>query len=145
MRLRYLGGDRTGALRQYEACAAALQEELGVKPSASTLRLHAQILADQLHRAAPSRHAGEPEPAADQPSLLAVLDHPERGVPVVLVGGTNGKGSASAMLEALLRAHGVRCGLYTSPHLVRPNVHDALRHAADPNPRPQHFDMLCPH
>lgn len=54
-------------------------------------------------------------------ALLALLGHPERNLPVVLVGGTNGKGSASAMLEALLRAHGVRCGLYTSPHLVRPN------------------------
>ena len=41
--------------------------------------------------------------------------------PVVTVGGTNGKGSTSAMLEANLRAAGYRTGLYTSPHLLRYN------------------------
>lgn len=35
------------------------------------------------------------------------------------VAGTNGKGSVCALLDAILRAHGVRSGLYTSPHLVR--------------------------
>jgi dihydrofolate synthase / folylpolyglutamate synthase len=38
--------------------------------------------------------------------------------PVITVGGTNGKGSTCAMLEAILRAGGRRTGLYTSPHLV---------------------------
>jgi dihydrofolate synthase / folylpolyglutamate synthase len=42
-------------------------------------------------------------------------------VPVVTVGGTNGKGSCCALLEAMLRAGGYRTGLYTSPHLVRYN------------------------
>ena len=37
----------------------------------------------------------------------------------ILVVGTNGKGSTAAMLEAVLRAHGVATGLYTSPHLIR--------------------------
>ena len=41
--------------------------------------------------------------------------------PVITVGGTNGKGSTCAMLEAILRAAGYRTGLYTSPHLVRYN------------------------
>jgi len=41
--------------------------------------------------------------------------------PVITVGGTNGKGSTCAMLEAILRAGGYRTGLYTSPHLVRYN------------------------
>ena len=40
---------------------------------------------------------------------------------VVTVGGTNGKGSTAAMLEAILRAAGHRVGLYTSPHLLRFN------------------------
>jgi dihydrofolate synthase/folylpolyglutamate synthase len=53
-------------------------------------------------------------------ALLLLLDHPERLFPVVLVGGTNGKGSVVAMLDALLRAHGRRAGVTTSPHLVRP-------------------------
>jgi dihydrofolate synthase/folylpolyglutamate synthase len=42
-------------------------------------------------------------------------------MPVVVVGGTNGKGSTCAFLEAILRAAGYRVGLYTSPHLARYN------------------------
>ncbi|HEY6897299.1 MAG TPA: bifunctional tetrahydrofolate synthase/dihydrofolate synthase [Rhodocyclaceae bacterium] len=41
--------------------------------------------------------------------------------PVILVGGTNGKGSTCAMLERILRYAGYRTGLYTSPHLLRYN------------------------
>ena len=41
--------------------------------------------------------------------------------PVITVGGTNGKGSASAMLESILRAAGYRTALYSSPHLLRYN------------------------
>lgn len=41
--------------------------------------------------------------------------------PVILVGGTNGKGSTSAYLEAMLSAADYRVGLYTSPHLLRYN------------------------
>lgn len=40
---------------------------------------------------------------------------------IITVGGTNGKGSTCAMLEAMLRAAGYRVGLYTSPHLLRYN------------------------
>ncbi len=41
--------------------------------------------------------------------------------PVITVGGTNGKGSVCAMLEAILLAAGYRVGLYTSPHLLTYN------------------------
>ena len=41
--------------------------------------------------------------------------------PIFTVGGTNGKGSTCAMLEAILQAGGYRTGLYTSPHLRRYN------------------------
>ena len=41
--------------------------------------------------------------------------------PIVVVAGTNGKGSTCAMLEAITRAAGYRTGLYTSPHLLRFN------------------------
>jgi dihydrofolate synthase/folylpolyglutamate synthase len=40
---------------------------------------------------------------------------------VITVGGTNGKGSTVACLDAMLRAAGVRCGRFTSPHLARYN------------------------
>jgi dihydrofolate synthase/folylpolyglutamate synthase len=41
--------------------------------------------------------------------------------PVIIVGGTNGKGSTCAMLESILLQAGYRVGLYTSPHLLRFN------------------------
>ena len=55
------------------------------------------------------------------------------GCPVVTVGGTNGKGSTCAILEAVLRCAGYRTGLYTSPHLLRYNerVRVAGREADD--------------
>ena len=43
------------------------------------------------------------------------------GFPIITVGGTNGKGSVCAMLEAILSSAGYRVGLYTSPHLLRYN------------------------
>ncbi len=51
-------------------------------------------------------------------ALLDALGHPERRYTLAQVGGTNGKGSISAMLAAMLHAEGRRVGLYTSPHLV---------------------------
>src|SRR5215469_6947387 len=48
MRLHYLSGDRSAALRQYEQCTTALAEELGAKPSKHTIALYEQIHADQL-------------------------------------------------------------------------------------------------
>ena len=41
--------------------------------------------------------------------------------PVIIVGGTNGKGSTCAMLESILLQAGYRVGLYTSPHLMHFN------------------------
>jgi len=53
--------------------------------------------------------------------------------PILTVGGTNGKGSTCAMLEAVLRSADYRTGLYTSPHLLRYNerVRIAGREADD--------------
>jgi dihydrofolate synthase/folylpolyglutamate synthase len=66
-----------------------------------------------------ARRAEGPRFGIDRMRLLAAaLGHPEREVPCLHVAGTNGKGSVSAMLEAILRAAGWRTGLYTSPHLV---------------------------
>ena len=53
--------------------------------------------------------------------LLGALDNPERQFPAVLIAGTNGKGSTAATLASILRASGLKTGLYTSPHLARIN------------------------
>ncbi|HEU4511440.1 MAG TPA: folylpolyglutamate synthase/dihydrofolate synthase family protein [Pyrinomonadaceae bacterium] len=50
--------------------------------------------------------------------LLAALDHPERAFPSVQIAGTNGKGSTATMLDSICRTASIKCGLYTSPHLV---------------------------
>jgi dihydrofolate synthase / folylpolyglutamate synthase len=50
--------------------------------------------------------------------LLSALGRPEEAFRSIVVAGTNGKGSVSAMLERGLRAAGYRTGRYTSPHLV---------------------------
>ena len=50
-------------------------------------------------------------------ALLEALGHPERRLAIVQVGGTNGKGSAAALLAGMFKAAGRRVGLYTSPHL----------------------------
>jgi dihydrofolate synthase/folylpolyglutamate synthase len=50
--------------------------------------------------------------------LLDALGNPQEKLRFLHVAGTNGKGSTCAMLDAILRAEGLRTGLYTSPHLV---------------------------
>lgn len=62
-------------------------------------------------------------------ALLAALGSPESSFPSILVGGTNGKGSVAGMLDAILGRAGHRVGLYTSPHLIRPN--ERVRIAAE--------------
>jgi dihydrofolate synthase/folylpolyglutamate synthase len=50
--------------------------------------------------------------------LVGHLGRPDRAFPAVIVAGTNGKGSVTAMIERGLRAAGYRTGRFTSPHLV---------------------------
>ncbi|NLS76914.1 MAG: hypothetical protein GXY76_06605 [Chloroflexi bacterium] len=69
MRLYYLAGDRSEALRQYRRCATALRAELDVEPSRATARLYEAIRADRLDARAP---AGEAETRA-LPRVLAQL------------------------------------------------------------------------
>lgn len=82
MRLRVLAGDRTGALRQYERCAAVLRAELGVEPSARTQRLHEQIQADTLTplEPPPGPPPAVPPPAMPPPSTLPELDSVAEGM-----------------------------------------------------------------
>jgi dihydrofolate synthase/folylpolyglutamate synthase len=58
------------------------------------------------------------EPILDRmAALVSVLGDPQRSYPVIHVTGTNGKTSTARMIESLLRARGLRTGLFTSPHL----------------------------
>ena len=59
-------------------------------------------------------------------SAMALLP----AVPVITIGGTNGKGSACMMLEAILHHAGYKTGCYTSPHLLRYN--ERVRIAREP-------------
>jgi dihydrofolate synthase/folylpolyglutamate synthase len=60
-------------------------------------------------------------------AVLAACGDPHRRFPSLHVAGTNGKGSVSAMLTSILSAHGLRVGLFTSPHLA--DVRERIRAA----------------
>ena len=53
-------------------------------------------------------------------TILSSFKNPHQKYPSVLVAGTNGKGSVCAMLTQILIHHDLRPGLFTSPHLVKP-------------------------
>lgn len=50
--------------------------------------------------------------------LMEAADNPQTRYTTVHIGGTNGKGSVTALLDAMLRAGGYRTGRFTSPHLI---------------------------
>jgi DNA-binding SARP family transcriptional activator len=64
MQLHWLSGDRTGALRQYQACTAALKEELGVSPSRRTVELYERIASGEVQVPQP----GSPLPSRKRPA-----------------------------------------------------------------------------
>lgn len=51
-------------------------------------------------------------------ALDKIFDHPHRRYKTIHIGGTNGKGSVSHLLAAILQKSGYKVGLYTSPHLI---------------------------
>lgn len=73
MRLHYLAGDRTAALRQYERCITALAHELDVTPAQRTIDLYEQIRADQLGRPAVIAQGVPKEQSPLLPSVLRGL------------------------------------------------------------------------
>ena len=78
MRLYYLAGNRTAALRQFASCVAALQEELDAPPARSTLALYEQIRTDRLRRPgsagqSPALPADPGAPAHDDQDAVAQL------------------------------------------------------------------------
>lgn len=69
-------------------------------------------------------YARQPENAVERrldatARVLELLGHPERSYGIIHVTGTNGKSSTARIAGSILRAHGLRVGVFTSPHLVR--------------------------
>jgi dihydrofolate synthase/folylpolyglutamate synthase len=64
---------------------------------------------------------GAKAPAETFARALGLLGNPQDKLNVIHIAGTNGKGSVCALLDAVLRAAGVKTGLFTSPHLSRVN------------------------
>jgi len=62
--------------------------------------------------------SGYKEGLANTLTLDEHFDHPHQSYATIHIGGTNGKGSVSHCITALLQEVGYRVGLYTSPHLV---------------------------
>lgn len=50
-------------------------------------------------------------------AIIEALGNPERGLKSIHIAGTNGKGSTAAMVTAFAKAHGLRVGTFTSPHM----------------------------
>jgi len=68
-----------------------------------------------------------PQPSLSRVAMLVdLLGAPQRAYPVIHLTGTNGKTSTARMIDALLRAFGVRVGRYTSPHLQAVNERIAI-------------------
>ena len=123
------------------ACCIASASTWGIiGHAASTVR--STVLLPFVSLPLPGNSTSAPPPGAPLSSWLAYIEdlHPQGialgldrvaavwrrmavvlGCTTIVVGGTNGKGSTCAMLEAMLRAGGYRTGLYTSPHLLRFN------------------------
>ena len=83
----------------------------------SAYRAALRYLLDLSHRPYP-RDAHRAHKVARMRHLLQLLGNPQRGFASILVAGTKGKGSTTAMLAAILQATGRRVGRFTSPHLV---------------------------
>src|SRR5258708_23580319 len=80
--------------------------------------------------AAPAQPAAAKFDLENIRTLAKRLGNPQQTYPSVHIAGTNGKGSTAAMLESILRAAGLRTGLYTSPHLER--INERIRIAGEP-------------
>jgi dihydrofolate synthase / folylpolyglutamate synthase len=78
-------------------------------------RTHDDIVTE-LQSRWPEHHVGRSQ--ARVKALCDLLGNPEQSCPVIIVTGTNGKGSTAIIIDSLLRAMGLRVGRFSSPHLV---------------------------
>lgn len=71
-----------------------------------------------IHQIENKRRFGNLTGAEITAEMLEQFSHPERGMNIIHVAGTNGKGSVSAFLCSILQSAGLKTGMFTSPHLV---------------------------
>lgn len=75
--------------------------------------------------------------------LMEAAGNPERRYTTVHIGGTNGKGSVTALLDAMLRAAGYRTGRFTSPHLISVRERFLVDRAMiDPDSLDEHIEIF---
>ncbi|OOG22328.1 bifunctional folylpolyglutamate synthase/dihydrofolate synthase [Thioalkalivibrio denitrificans] len=98
----------------------AWQETLHPKPIDLGLERVARVAA-RLGRIPHHPSTAAADPLATNGGEICGPDLLHPPCPVITVGGTNGKGSTTAMLEAIYRAAGYDTGMFTSPHLLRYN------------------------
>jgi len=116
-------------------CLAAPHGGLGgARPMLGAMHDHRALVAELIgrwpeHRVAPGTERVE--------AVLDLMGRPQEAAPLIHLTGTNGKGSTAIMIDALLRAQGLRTGRFSSPHLVDP----AERICLDGAPlSPERFD-----
>ena len=79
------------------------------------MNLDHEEIVDALEARWPENRVG---PSLDRiAAIMDLLGNPQQAQPVIQITGTNGKGSTAIMIDALLRAAGLRTGRFTSPHL----------------------------
>lgn len=64
--------------------------------------------------------------------LMGRLGNPQSDLRFIHVAGTNGKGSVCAMIESILKASGIRVGMFTSPHILK--INECIRISGDEIP-----------
>jgi DNA-binding SARP family transcriptional activator len=105
MRLHYLAGDRTAALRQYERCVALLREELGVDPSERTLALYRQIHSGRLMGHSQAIANGEGRTSQEAPPTLEEALHHLQQLQTTVVEAKCQLQEAIQTVEAALNGH----------------------------------------
>jgi len=73
-------------------------------------------------------------------TVLKELNNPHKTFPAIQIAGSNGKGSVCAMVTRILTLHKLRCGLFTSPHLIE--IEERIRIGMNPINRREFCDLL---
>ncbi len=71
--------------------------------------------------------------------LLEALDNPHHKIKFIHIAGTNGKGATASMIASILMEHGLKTGLFTSPHLLKFNERIRINGRMIPNGYIKHF------